>query len=172
MELGLRRLLSLVQELYFASSPGALATVSTHLVTQTAVLKLISFFLFPLTKKKATSVFRALANHSASLSLSLPHPVRRFIQTICPYTPFFIHPVTECKPLLAFILTWICYFGREILTYTPYSSFNGQSLAACQFKHGGVGEISYFSPLSGRPRDNYKDMKLIQLNFYSRIKQY
>ena len=33
--------------------------------------------------------------------------------------------------LLAFILTWICYFGREELTYIPYSSFNGQFLAAC-----------------------------------------
>ncbi len=37
----------------------------------------------------------------------------------------------ECKHLLAFILTRICYFGREELTYIPYSSFNGQSLAAC-----------------------------------------
>ena len=47
------------------------------------------------------------------------------------YTPFFTHPVTESKHLLAFILTWICYFGREELTYSPYSSFNGQSLTAC-----------------------------------------
>ena len=53
--------------------------VSTHLVTPTAVLKLISFFLFPLTKKKATSVFRVLANHLTSFSFL--HPVRRFMQT-------------------------------------------------------------------------------------------
>ena len=33
--------------------------------------------------------------------------------------------------LLTFILTWICYFGSEEFTYIPYSSFNGQSLAAC-----------------------------------------
>ena len=74
--------------------------------------------------------FRVLANHLASFFFL--HPVKRFIRTtICPYTPFFIHPVTECKHLLAFILIWICYFGREELTYIPYSSFNGQSLAAC-----------------------------------------
>ena len=98
--------------------------------TATSVPKLISFFLFPLTKKKATSVFRVLANRSASFSFL--HPVRRFVRTtICSYTLFFIHPVTECKHLLAFILTWICYFGREELTYIPYSFSNGQSLAAC-----------------------------------------
>ena len=123
MELSLRRLLFLVQELYFASSLG-------HLVTPTAVLKLNSLFPISADEKGATSVFRVLANHSASFSFL--HPVRRFVwTTICPYTPFFIHPVTECKHLLAFILTWICYFGRKELTYGPYPSFNGQSLAAC-----------------------------------------
>ena len=130
MELGLRLQLSLVQELYFASSSGVLATVSTYLVTPTAVLKLNSFFPISADEKGAISVFRVLANHSASFFFL--HPVRRFLRTtICPYTPFFIHPVTECKHLLAFILTRICYFGREELTYIPYSSFNGQSLAAC-----------------------------------------
>ena len=92
--------------------------------------KLISFFLFSLTKKKATSVFRVLANNLASFFFL--HPVRWFIRTtIYPYTPFFIHPVTECKHLLTFILTWICYFGREELTYIPIPLFNSQSLAAC-----------------------------------------
>ena len=47
------------------------------------------------------------------------------------YIPFFIHPVREGKHLLAFILTWICYFVCEELTYSSYYSFNGQSLAAC-----------------------------------------
>ena len=65
MELSLRRLLSLVQELYFASSPGVLATVSTNLVTTTAVLKLNSLFHISADEKGATSVFRVLANHSA-----------------------------------------------------------------------------------------------------------
>ena len=74
--------------------------------------------------------FRVLANHSASFFFL--HPTRRFIRTtICLYTHFFIVPVTECKNLLAFILTWICYFGREELTYIPIPLFNGQSLAAC-----------------------------------------
>ena len=90
-------------------------------------------FLFPISadEKGATSVFRVLANHSASFFFL--HPVRRFVQTtICiQYIPFFIHPVTECKHLLAFILTRVCYFSREESTYIPYSFFNGQSLAAC-----------------------------------------
>ena len=53
--------------------------------------------------------FRVLANHLASFSN---------------------HPVTECKHLLAFILTWICY-GHQELTYIPIPLFNSQSLAAC-----------------------------------------
>ena len=93
--------------------------------------KLNSFFPISADEKGATSVFRVLANHSASLFFL--HPVRRFIRTTISiqYIPFFIHPVTECKHLLAFILTRICYFGCEELTYISYSSFNGQSLTAC-----------------------------------------
>ena len=63
--------------------------------------------------------FRILANHLASF----------FCQAIR-LDYYLFHPVTECKHLLAFILTWICYFGREELTYIPISLFNGQSLAA------------------------------------------
>ena len=92
--------------------------------------KLNSFFPISTDEKGATSVFRVLANHSASFFFL--HPVRRFIRTTISiqYIPFFIHPVTECKHLLAFILTRICNFSSEELTYIPYSSFNGQSLAA------------------------------------------
>ena len=92
--------------------------------------KLNSFFPISADKKGATSVFRVPANHSASFFFL--HPIRRFVRTTISiqYIPFFIHPVTECKHLLAFMLTWICYFGREELTYSPYSSFNGKSLAA------------------------------------------
>ena len=77
--------------------------------------------------------FRVLANHIASF----------FCQAILS-DYYLFHPITECKHLLASILTWICYFGREELTYIPYSfnsrpkltyipysSFNGQSLVAC-----------------------------------------
>ena len=42
----------------------------------------------------------------------------------------------------------------EELTYIPYSSFNGQSLTSVNSNTEGYGEISYFSLLSGRPRDN------------------
>ena len=51
-----RHLLYLVQELYFASSTGVLATVSTPLVTPTAVLK--AAFLIPISANE--KVFPAL----------------------------------------------------------------------------------------------------------------
>ena len=44
---------------------------------------------------------------------------------------YLFHPVTEWKHLLAFILTWICYMGREELTYITISLFSGQPLTAC-----------------------------------------
>ena len=76
----------LVQELYFTSSPGDLATVFTYLVTPTAVLKLIFFILISADEKNCYFRSRVLANHSASFSFL--HPVRRFLQTtICPCTP-------------------------------------------------------------------------------------
>ena len=128
---------------FFPLFPGILATVSIHLILPPAVLKpwlcffawsltwdspvcsrqppswkLNSLYLFPLTKK---------------VLLPLPSPCQA-IHSNCylyPVYPFFIHLVTECKHLLAFILTRICYFGCEELTYIPYSSFNGESLAAC-----------------------------------------
>ena len=119
--------------------------------------KLIFFIPISVDEKGCSFCFRILANHLASFFFL--HPVRRFVRTtiFIQYIPFFIHPVTECQHLLAFILTRISYFGREELTYIPYSSFNGQSLVACKFKHGGVGEIPYISPLSGRPRDSQWD---------------
>ena len=79
-------------------------------------------FLIPISadKKGCYFRFRILANHLASF----------FCQAIrSDY--YLFHPVTECKHLWAFILTWICYFGRDELTYIPIPLFNGQSLAAC-----------------------------------------
>ena len=105
---------------YFASSPGILAAVFTHLVTPTAVLKTDFLILISVNKKGCYFRFRILANHLASF----------FCQAIR-LDNYLFHPVTECKHLLAFILTWIYYFGREELTYIPYSSFNGMPLAAC-----------------------------------------
>ena len=51
--------------------------VLTHLVTPTVVLK--TKFFISADEKGATSVFRVLANHSASFSFL--HPVRRFVRT-------------------------------------------------------------------------------------------
>ena len=59
--------------------PEFLAMVSTHFVTPTAVLKLNSFFLISTDEKGATSVFRVLANQSASFFFL--YPVRWFIRT-------------------------------------------------------------------------------------------
>ena len=121
-----RRLLSSCPR-FFSLFPGISATVSVHLITPTAVLKpgsasssgvwhqipvlsqwslswkLNSFFPISADEKGATSVFRDLANHSASFSFL--RPVRRFIRTtICLYTPFFIHPVTECN------ISWLSFW--------------------------------------------------------------
>ena len=73
-----RRLLSPVQELYFTSSPGVLATASTHLVTPTAVLK-TAFFIPISADEKGASGFRILANHLASFFFL--HSIRRFVRT-------------------------------------------------------------------------------------------
>ncbi len=64
--------------------------------TATSVPKLTFFIPISADEKGCNFRFRILANHLAS---------------------FFFPPVTECKHLLAFILTWICYFGHEELTY-------------------------------------------------------
>ena len=55
MELGLKASAILVQELYFASSPGVLATVSTHLITPAVVLKIKFFIPISADEKGATS---------------------------------------------------------------------------------------------------------------------
>ena len=87
-----------------------------------------SYSLFPLDEKGCYFRCRSLTYHLASFFF----PVRRLLwTTVCPVYPFFIHSATECKHLLAFILTWICYFGREELTYITIPLFSGQPLAAC-----------------------------------------
>ena len=93
----------LVQELYFTSSPGVLATVSTHLVTPTAVLKLISLFPISADEKGVTSVFRVLANNSASFSFL--HPVRRFVRTTISSTRVRLRGTDS--------LTYILYFLQQ-----------------------------------------------------------
>ena len=113
--------------------PGISATVSIHLITSTAVLKLNSFFPISADEKGATSVFLGFWPIIRPLSLPSPSQAIHSDYYLYPVYHFFIHPVTECKHLLAFILTPICYVGREELTYIPYSSFNGQSLGNLLF---------------------------------------
>ena len=73
--------------------------------------KLISFFLFPLRKKKATSAFRVLANHLASFFF--PHTVRRFVRTTISSTRVRLRGTDS--------LTYIFYFlqlaGRSWPTF-------------------------------------------------------
>ena len=129
----------------FRFSPGISAAVSLYLITSATVLKVPvqllrpesgtrfahlftgtsvfkTDFLIPISadEKGCYFCFRILFNHLASF----------FCQAIrSDY--YLFHSVTECKHLLAFILTRICYLGREELTYIPIPLFNSQSLAAC-----------------------------------------
>ena len=64
--------------------------------TVTSIPKLIFFIPTSADRRRCYFRFRVLASYLAS---------------------FFFPPVTECKHLLAFILTWICYFSSEDLTY-------------------------------------------------------
>ena len=64
--------------------------------------------LFPQTEEGATS---ALGFWPIISPLSSSFPCQAILQDY-----YLFHPVTECRHLLAFILTWIYYFGREELT--------------------------------------------------------
>ena len=67
-------------------------------------------FLFPISADGRRGLFPLWDSSQSFGFYLLPSPVRRFVRTtICPCTPFFTHPVTECKHLLVSILTWICY---------------------------------------------------------------
>ena len=117
---------SLVQDSFHFLHPVISAVVSIYLITSTTVPQIpvlardsphlfttIPFFktdfLNPYFRWRKVGYHfrsRALANH---LAFFLPFPGDSL-------GLLSIHPVTECKHLLAFILTWICYFGREELT--------------------------------------------------------
>ena len=136
-------------ELYFASSPGVLVTVSTHLVTPTAVLKLNSLFLFPLDERDATSGFRVLVNHLASFFFfHLPLSCYSFgLLNWPPYIP-------NLGLRSSGSLTSIRYFLQQAAWSWPtffIPPFNGQFWGLFIQTQK---ETSYFSPLSGRPRDN------------------
>ena len=103
--------------------------VSTHLVTPTAVLKLNSSFLFPLTKKGCYFRFRILANHLASFFFL--HPVRRFPSDY--YTDLCISPSLFIRSQNANIC-WLSLWPGFVTSATrnwptfPIPPFNGQSL--------------------------------------------
>ena len=86
--------------------------------------KLISFFLFPLTKKKATSVFKVLANHLASFFF--PYPVKRFVRTTISSTRVRLRGTDSLTDILFFLQQ----AGQSWPTFL-IPPFNGQSLAAC-----------------------------------------
>ena len=126
MELGLKAsAISCPRALFrfFTRSFGDSVNTSCHTNCCPKTDILYSYFHW---RKKATSVFRVLANHLASFFCQAIHS--DYYMSLYP----LLYPSGHrMQHFLAFILTWICYFGREELTYIPYSSFNGQSLAAC-----------------------------------------
>ena len=127
--LGIRsRVFSRWPHLQNSSSPGVWHETP---FTATSVPKLIFFTLISADGWGGYFLFEILANYLASFFF----PVERLLRTtICPVSPFFIHPVTECKHLLTFTLTHILYLLRQACRSWPtllYFSFNGQSLAAC-----------------------------------------
>ena len=101
------------------------------LVTPTAILK--TEFVTPISadEKGATSGFRVQANHSAS---------------------FFFTLSGDSFGLLS-LSTRLRLWSTDSLTYILISFFNGQPSGPVNSNTEGVGEISYFSPLSGRSRD-------------------
>ena len=100
---------------FLLSLPGVWHEIRPHLFTMTSVPKLI--FLFPISADGRRGLFPLWDSSQSFGFYLLPSPVRRFVRTtICPYTPFFTHPVTECKHLLFSILTRICYFGIDLLS--------------------------------------------------------
>ena len=111
-----------------ASSPGVWHQIPRPL-TVTSVLK--TKFFIPISADEK-SYFRFEGSGQSFGLFLLPSPCQAIhsdyymslYPLLCPSGHRMQHP-------LAFFLTWICYFGREELTYIPYSSFNGQSLAVC-----------------------------------------
>ena len=128
----------LFQELYFASSPGV-----WHEIRPCVHGDLCSLNWFPYTyfrwRKGRYFRFRVLANHSTSFFFL--HPVRRFVRTTISFTQVKLRGTDS----LTHIFFFLQQAGRSWPTFL-IPPFNGQSLVACKFKHGGVGGISYFSP--------------------------
>ena len=89
-----------------------------------------SFSLFPLTKRALLPAlgFWPIIWPLSSSSTFPCHAIHSGYYTDLCIT-FSVHPVTECRQLLAFILTWIRYFVQQAdrgVDLHSYSSFNGQ----------------------------------------------
>ena len=98
----------------FGASPGVWREIRPISSRRHLSSKLIFFFsinadirrgLFPLWDSSQSFSFYLLPLSGDPLGL-----------LYVPYTPFFIHPVTECKHMLVSILTWIRYFSQKGLT--------------------------------------------------------
>ena len=96
----LRRLLSTNSILFTGEVPGSLATVSTHLVTLTAVQELRNLIPISSDKKGTTSGAKALANHLApsSSSTSFGHATQWPTFLLCPpgYRVQVVWPYPGC----------------------------------------------------------------------------
>ena len=69
-------------------------------------------FLFPTSADGRRGLFPLWDSSQSFGFYLLPSPVRQFVRaTICPCTPFFTHPVTKYKHLLAFTLTQFFTFS-------------------------------------------------------------
>ena len=122
-----RSSLSKILSAFFTQSLGPRFTPSVH--GDISLQNWFSFTLFPLTERRCHFRFRVLANHFASFFF----PVRRLLRTsICLVYPFFIHPVTECKHLLAFTLTHILYFFRQAGRSWPTLRFLFLTVSLCR----------------------------------------
>ena len=91
-----------------------------------------SFSLFPLTKRALLPAlgFWPIIWPLSSSSTSSCHAIDSGYNTdLC--IPFSFHPFTECRQVLALILTWIRYFVQQAdrgVDLHSYSSFKGHSL--------------------------------------------
>ena len=167
------------QKFFPPSSPGVWREILPHLFTTTSLYKTIlhpelgirlrsprplfqnwfSYSLFPLTERRCHFRFMAIANHLASIFF----PVRRLLRTtICPVYPILYPSGHKVQTSVGFhpdldlsLRPWgIDLFYYPLLTVIFWT--------ACQFKHGGVVVILYFSPLSGRSRD----IMILYSNYY------
>ena len=137
-----RFFLSKILSAFFTRSLGH--SVHTYLFIATSVPKLIFFTPVSADGRRCHFRFRALANH---LTFFLPFPGDSL-------GLLSISSGHRVQTSVGFHSDLDLLLRPRGIDLDSYSSLNGHSLTASLFKHGGVGGIPYFSPLSCRPRDN------------------